>query len=221
MRKWSRRFRAWMMDNAYGVMLGCALAIVVGCAMYTQDIREKQQTQVQAAAAGAPEIRMTAQPTHTPVVTPLPTIAPLSVRPAALVQRGGIWPVTGSVMRAFDAQQSIYWETLGIWQVHKGLDIGGEPGERVRASHEGTVTSTAWDTLWGWQVCIAHDGERETRYAGLESCCVQTGVRVRRGESIGTLMERIPCEGEMETHLHLETLRAGKYQDPEAMLEEK
>ena len=86
---------------------------------------------------------------------------------------------------------------------------------------DGTVTHAAWDALWGWQVHIAHDGERETRYAGLESCLVQPGVRVQRGQVIGTLMACVPCEGEMEPHLHLESLMKGKHQDPEAILKEK
>lgn len=210
MGKW--RIRTWMMDNAYIVTLSCALAIVAGCALYTRGLEQDVQ-----AAANAPEIQMSAAPTLTPAPTPLPTIAAL--RPAALVQRGGVWPVAGGSLRVFDAQSSVYWETLGLFRAHTGLDIGGQPGESVRACMEGTVTGAAWDTLWGWRVSIAHDEDRETRYAGLESCLVQPGMRVQRGQAIGTLMDRIPCEAEIEPHLHLESLRAGQYQDPEAILE--
>ena len=211
-----RWFRTWMMDNAYFVTLFCVLAMVAGCALYTQALQRDVQ-----AAAGAPEIEKAALPvqTPTPALTPLPTIAAL--RPAALVQRGGIWPVTGRTLRVFDKQQSVYWETLGLFKPHMGLDIGGQAGEAVKACMEGTVTHAAWDILWGWRVNIAQDGERETRYAGLESCQVQKGMHVQRGQTIGTLMKRIPCEAEMETHLHLESLRAGAYQDPEAILEER
>jgi len=212
MAKW--RFRTWMMDNAYLVMIGCVLAIVAGCALYTKGLQQDVQ-----AAADAPEIEMTAIPTPEPVITPLPTIAAL--RPAALVQRGGAWPVTGNVMRVFNAQESVYWEALGLYKAHIGLDIGGKPGENVCACMNGAVTFAAWDALWGWRVNIAHDGERETRYAGLESCLVQPGMRVQRGQTIGTLMECIPCEAEMEPHLHLESLRDGMHQDPEAILMER
>jgi len=212
MGKW--RLRTWMMDNAYIVTLGCMLAIVAGCALYTKGLEQEVQT-----AAGAPEIRMTASPTETPVLTPMPTIAAL--RPAALVHRGGAWPVTGSVIRPFDALSSVYWEALGQYRTHMGLDIGGQAGESVYACMDGTVAFAAWDILWGWHVHITHDGGRETRYAGLESCLVQPGMRVKRGQTIGTLMESIPCEAEMEPHLHLESLYMGKYQDPEAMLAER
>ncbi|MBQ7885952.1 MAG: M23 family metallopeptidase [Clostridia bacterium] len=215
-----RRMRAWMMENAYLVTIGCVLAMVVGCALYTQALREQQAAGIQA-AADAPEIRETATPSAVPTVTPLPTIAPLTVRPAALTQRGGAWPVEGEILRAYDVQESVYWEKLGLWRAHMGLDIAGEPGETVGASMDGTVSSTTWDALWGWQVIVAHDGGRETRYAGLESCTVKPGMSVRRGQTIGTLMESIPCEGEMDTHLHLEMRRNGQYQDPEATLPEK
>ena len=212
MRKW--RFRTWMMDNACFVTLGCVLAIVVGCALYTRELQQDVQ-----AAAGAPEIEATTSPTPVPALTPLPTIAAL--RPAALVQKGGVWPVTGETLRAFDAQESVYWEQLGLWQVHTGLDISGHEGEAVLACLEGEVTHTAWDALWGWRISIAHDGDRETRYAGLESSLVQPGMRVQRGQTIGTLMKQIPCEAEVQPHLHLESLRAGVYQDPEAILSER
>ena len=59
------------------------------------------------------------------------------------------------------------------------------------------------------------------RYAGLESCSVRQGERMRRGEMIGTVMKRIPCEAEMDTHLHLEMIKAAKYQDPEAVLADR
>ena len=218
MKKRSRRFQAWMMDNAYWITIGCVLAIVVGCAVYTQELRSRQEIQ---AAAEAPEISESAALTEKPVLTPLPTIAPLAVRPAALVQRGGAWPVQGRVIRAFDAQKSVYWEMLGSWQTHNGLDIQAEPGEEIGACMDGTVMLAAWDALWGWRVCIAQDDGSEMRYAGLESCTVRTGERVRRGQVIGTVMERIPCEGEMETHLHLEMHKGGRHQDPEAVLAER
>lgn len=218
MKKRNQRVQAWMMENAYWITIGCVLAIVAGCALYTEGLRGAQGVQ---AAADAPEIRESIPPTSAPVLTPLPTIAPLAVRPAALVQRGGTWPVQGKVIRAFDAQQSVHWETLGLWQTHNGLDIAAEAGESVSASMDGRVTDAVWDALWGWRICIAQDDGSEMRYAGLESCIVHQGGQVRRGETIGTVMERIPCEAEMDTHLHLEMIKNGRYQDPEAVLAER
>ena len=211
------RLKTWMMENAYLVTLGCLMAIVVSCAIYTRELRQSQQSGVQA-AAGAPEIQASIEPTSTPAPTPLPTIAPLAVRPVALVDRGGAWPVRGRILRAHDLQQMVHWQTLGTWQTHNGLDIAGEADERVEACLDGEVTHAAWDELWGWRVRIRHDDERETVYAGLASCLTAVGESVRRGQIIGTLLESIPCEAEMGTHVHMEMYRGGKAQDPEASL---
>ena len=212
------RIKEWMMENAYLMTLGCVIAMVVGCALYTQSLRSDRTTDVQA-AAGAPEIEQTAAPS--PQITPLPTIAPIEVRPVMMNQQGGAWPLEGKVIRAYDVQESVYWRALGAWQTHTGLDIAGEAGENVKACMDGRVESAAYDALWGWRVQIAHEGERMTTYAGLEYCAVEAGESVRRGQTIGTLSQQIPCEAEMDTHLHLEMLRDGRSQDPEATLMER
>lgn len=219
MGKRSGWMRTWMIENAYLVTMGCVLAMVVGCAIYTQSLREEQAAGVQA-AANAPEVRETSVPSAVPTVTPLPTLAPLTIRPAMLLQ-SSTWPLEGDVLRPYDAQNSVYWEYLGVWQTHAALDIAGNPGDAVKACMEGTVTSVSRDPLWGWKITLTHDSNCETRYAGLESAVVQPGTRVTRGQTIGTLLESIPCEAELETHLHLEMLRDGKKQDPEAALPEK
>lgn len=214
------RMKGWMMDNAYLVTLGCLMAIVVSCAVYTRGLRREEQDGVQA-AANAPEIQQTISTTIAPQMTPLPTIAPLVVHTTMLTQQGGEWPVQGQVLRVSDAQAAVYWESLELWQTHTGLDIAGEAGESVKACMDGEVISAAWDELWGWRICIAHDTDRELTYAGLESCVVRSGDRVRRGQTIGTLLERIPCEAELSTHVHLEMIRNGIHQDPEAVLSER
>ena len=63
----------------------------------------------------------------------------------------------------------------------------------------------------------AHDGIRRI-FTSLH--IPETDVSALKQE-IGTLLERIPCEGEMGAHLHLEMEREGRAQDPLTMLEEK
>ena len=218
MGKCMQRVRTFMMEYAYLVTLGAMLAVVVGSAMYTRQLKAAGEAGVHAAAK-APEIAETPEPSA--AVTPLPTIAPLTVRPAALVNTGAVWPVDGAVLRGFDAQEPVYWAQLDSWRTHMGLDIAGEAGARVVCCAEGRVKSVTWDELWGWRVTVEQADGRQTVYAGLEGSVVSKGESVTRGQILGTLLEAVPCEGEMGTHLHLEVRRQGAAQDPEAMLPER
>ena len=83
------------------------------------------------------------------------------------------------------------------------------------------MKSSTWDELWGWRVVIEQSDGRQVTYSGLESSVVSIGESVTRGQTIGTLLSRIPCEGEMSTHLHLQVRNKGAAQDPEAMLPER
>jgi len=203
-----RRIKAWMTEYAYLVTMLSVLAIVIGCAMYTHAIRQEKGVQT---AAGAPETQMTITPVATKFVTPLPTIATL--RPVALT--GGKWPVSGDVIRGYDARESVYWAALGCWQVHAAADIAGEAGESIMACADGDVERSAWDEMWGWRVRIRLEDGTQVVYAGMETCLVYEGQRVRRGQSLGTLLKEIPCEAELGTHLHMEAQRGGERVNPE------
>lgn len=218
MSRWMQRVRTLMMEYAYLVTLGAMLAVVVGSAIYTKQLKASGEAGVQA-AANAPEIEVS--PTPVPAVTPLPTIAPLIVRPAALVGMGAAWPIGGKVLRGFDAQSPAYWAQLESWRTHMGLDIAGEAGASVVCCAEGRVKGVTWDELWGWRVAVEQTDGRQVVYAGLESSVVSKGESVTRGQTLGTLLKAIPCEGEMEPHLHLEVRRQGRAQDPETMLPER
>lgn len=210
------RIRAWMVDYAYLVTLGCMLAIVACTAAYTLSLRQEEGVQ---ATAEAMEIAQSVSPPACPQTTPLPTIAPLQVRYTQMHNLA--WPLEGAVLRAYDALELVYWEQLGCWKAHTGLDIAGEEGDGVLACADGEVTACAWDELWGWRVMVGHEDGRSMLYAGLENSLVGQGAAVRRGQTLGTLMKEIPCEREWGTHLHLEMHREGKTSDPEAVLPDR
>ena len=209
-----------MMDYAYLVTLGAVIAVIAGSAIYTQQVKRQSEAGVQA-AANAPELDVSASPAPEPTVTPLPTIAPLTVRPVMLTAAAVQWPVEGDVLRVFDEQALVWWESLSCWRTHMGLDIAGEAGQAVACCADGKVKSSTWDELWGWRVMIEQTDGRQTTYCGLESSVVSIGESVTRGQTIGTLLARIPCEAELPTHLHLQVRHKGTAQDPEAMLPER
>jgi len=220
--QWKRRMaraKDALMEYAYLITLGAVVAVIAATAMYTERLRTESGAQIQA-AADAPEIADTPQPTAPPAITPLPTIAPLTVQPVALRLGGGtVWPVSGGTIRGYSLEEPMYWAALSCMQVHAGTDIAGQAGEAVRCIMDGVVEKTSWDMLWGWRVRIAQTDGSAAVYAGLESCVVSEGQAVARGATLGTLLEKVPCEGELDAHLHLEYECGGVQQDPALLLE--
>jgi len=216
------RMRAWMTEYAYLVTAGALAAIVAASAMYAYRLQGKESVQ---AAADAPETaaRQTADVwAQKPAVTPLPAIEPLAVRAEHPGMYGATaWPVSGGIIRGYDAQEAVYWGALGCYMPHAALDIAGEAGEEVAAIADGAVETTGRDELWGCRATVLQTDGRRMHYAGLEAVYVTAGQSVTRGQPIGVLMPRIPCEAELGAHVHVEMTRDGKRQDPGVMLPEK
>ena len=210
-----------LLEHAYLITLGAVVAVIAASAMYTSRVQERSAAQVEA-AAGAPEIADTPAPQETAQagVTPLPTIAPLTVHSMALTTGGArIWPVSGKVVRAYAPDELVLWSALGCFQAHGGTDIAGQAGEDVLCVMDGVVERTTRDDLWGWRVYVAQTDGSIAAYAGLSDCGLSQGQAVTRGQTLGTLLDAIPCEAELGAHLHLELTREGESADPQTMLE--
>lgn len=212
---WART-RETLLEHAYLVTLGAAVAVIAATAMYTSRVRAPEEAGVQAAAQ-AEELRATSSPT--PETTPLPTIAPLEVHADAITLGGGtVWPVSGEIMRGHDPQTPVLWGTLSCMQAHAGVDIEGEAGEDVLAVMDGVVSGVTMDALWGWSVQVEQTDGTLATYAGLSCAEVTQGQSVTRGRVLGVLGE-IPCEAELGPHLHYALTRDGEQQDPAPLLD--
>jgi len=215
-----QRTKDFAAEYAYLVTLACVIAVIIGSAAYTQQMRDGQQEALVEAAAGAPETKETSMPMTQIKTTPLPTIAPLAVR-VSVLEKKTVWPVDGQVLRHHDLQEHVFWEAMGVWQIHKGMDIEGEAGQDVRCAGDGVVRRVTRDALWGGSIEIEQEDGRLVVYRGLALCYAEEGGRVICGQEIGTLLERIPCEAEAGAHLHMEVMRSGADQDPLTMLPER
>ncbi len=215
------RARNWMTEYAYLVTIMAVIAIIAASAMYTRHVREESGVQ---AAAGATEVSQKPEETKQPLPesTPMPTLAPLVPREmAVLSSAGAVMPVSGEVLRGFNEGVPVFWEALGCWQVHDGVDIAGKADEQVSCARDGVVRRTVRDDLWGWRVQVEQTDGSIAEYAGLAVCEVAPGQSVTRGQALGTLLSQIPCEAEEGSHLHLTlTMPNGKKADPLTMLPE-
>ena len=193
-----RRAREWLLDYAYLVTLGAMIAVIAATALYTDHLHAEENVQ---AAAPAPETAPSVQ--TLPTSSPLPTLAPLKIKTAA------VRPVSGEVIRSFE-NQPVLWQALSVWQAHLALDVSAASGESVLCMRDGVVISCFRDALWGWRVQIRQTDERVCEYAGLSLSWVEAGQSVTRGQAIGEIMDVLPAESELGTHLHLELSENGK-----------
>ncbi len=97
---------------------------------------------------------------------------------------------------------------------HRGVDLGGVPGERVTAAASGTVTFAG--QVGGKPVVVVSHGELRTTYEPVRAI-VRRGTAVAAGQQIGTLAPgHAGCP--VPACLHWGLLRGDTYLDPLATL---
>jgi len=99
----------------------------------------------------------------------------------------------------------------GELRLHKGIDIGGNAGQRVLASASGTVIIAGVVTGYGNFVEIKHGNGLTSAYAHLASFNVSEGDDVAQGQKIGNVGATGGAKGE---HLHFEIFENGTPRNP-------
>jgi murein DD-endopeptidase MepM/ murein hydrolase activator NlpD len=82
-----------------------------------------------------------------------------------------VWPVTGRVVRPFDAPATAYGPG------HRGINIAAHPNASVRVAADGVVVFAGTIAHAPW-IVVLHPGRVRTTYGAL------AGIRVRRGERV-------------------------------------
>lgn len=99
----------------------------------------------------------------------------------------------------------------GQGQLHRGIDISVPEGTEVYATHNGTVSASGYDSIYGSYIVITDSKGFTTKYACLGSIYVSAGQEIADGTQIGTS----GTAGEStESHLHLEMMYNGVYYNP-------
>jgi murein DD-endopeptidase MepM/ murein hydrolase activator NlpD len=118
----------------------------------------------------------------------------------------GVWPLrpTPVVVRAFEAPAGPFGAG------HRGVDLAGAVGQRVRAALGGRITYAA--PLAGRGVVVVDHGETRTTYEPV-SASVRVGDRVLAGQAVGTL-ELSGSHCFPRACLHWGWIRGDTYLDP-------
>jgi murein DD-endopeptidase MepM/ murein hydrolase activator NlpD len=117
-----------------------------------------------------------------------------------------LWPAEGNITSGFG-----YREFKGRREFHTGADIGVWYGTEVKATKDGLVVDTGWQTGYGWTVEIRHEMGYSTFYAHLSRHFVEAGDGVRAGDVIGLSGASGNTTG---PHLHYEIRINGTPIDP-------
>jgi murein DD-endopeptidase MepM/ murein hydrolase activator NlpD len=124
-----------------------------------------------------------------------------------------LWPVDdGRFGRGYG-----YVRTTRPDLIHRGVDVGAEEGEVVRAAADGIVVySDNGVHGYGNVVIILHRNGWATLYAHNSRTTVQAGYRVRRGERIALVGHTGIAHG---PHVHFELWDHGHAVDPVALFD--
>lgn len=102
---------------------------------------------------------------------------------------------------------------LNTIRAHRGVDYAAPTGTPIRATGDGRVEFAGVRGGYGNVVIIRHGQQYSTLYAHMNSFArgIRSGVRVRQGQTIGTVGMTGLATG---PHLHYEFLVNGVHRDP-------
>ncbi len=101
------------------------------------------------------------------------------------------------------------------WAVHKGLDLAGPAGQKIRSPAIGTVLYAGNKGRFGRYIEIDHGSGIRTRYGHLRLVLVKKGQRVTHRQKIGILGSSGRSTG---PHVHYEIIVDGKQVNPSKFL---
>jgi murein DD-endopeptidase MepM/ murein hydrolase activator NlpD len=123
--------------------------------------------------------------------------------PAGRAGVGLLWPARGVITSRFGWRRYRYH--------HNGIDLAAPAGTPVYAASDGVVEFAGWKGGYGRVVYLRHPDGVTTVYAHASALLVQTGQRVRRGQTIA----RVGCTGACTgPHLHFEVHVDGQPVNP-------
>ncbi|MGN1411208.1 MAG: peptidoglycan DD-metalloendopeptidase family protein [Oscillospiraceae bacterium] len=123
-------------------------------------------------------------------------------------------PVSGEIINEFSNGELVKSATSGIWQTHNGIDIATDTTTPIEAVQDGTVIKVYEDALLGICVTIDHT-DFIANYCNLNKVVlVSEGDKVTTGDIIGNVGNTAVSETVLDSHLHFEILKGGKYVNP-------
>ena len=123
-------------------------------------------------------------------------------------------PLAGKVMKEYTLENLLYFDAIGEWRVHKGVDIKSEDTLMIESAYAGKVEKVNESELTGVEIVIDHGNNIKTLYNNLSSAKVKVGDAVVKGQTIGNIGKCSSIESADGPHLHFEISIDGKNVNP-------
>ena len=124
-------------------------------------------------------------------------------------------PVSGGTLVKDYTMDTLVWSTtLKQYQVHNGIDFGGEEGAKVLAVYDGVVLSVSYDALNCNVVTIDHGDGLVTSYSSLSEPAVTVGQIIKQGNELGTISTSATSEMSDGAHVHFSVTLNGAVVSP-------
>jgi len=123
----------------------------------------------------------------------------LQARKLVLLATPSLWPVAGQISSRFGATRLS--ADAGGPRPHRGVDISAPTGTPIIAPADGVIRLAGEGLDLGRLIIIDHGYGFSTKYGHLKKYFVQTGDKVRKGQTIGAVGSSGASTG---PHLHYE-----------------
>lgn len=119
-----------------------------------------------------------------------------------------VWPARGSISSPFGYRANPF---TGLRTYHSAIDIVVSLGTKVKATSDGNVADTGYNSVFGNYVILKHANGYQSLYAHLSSISVKEGASVAQGAIIGLSGNTGQSTG---PHLHFSIFKNGQALDP-------
>lgn len=212
---WKRaaeRFSDFINHRGFAVITTICIGVITGTAVWTDQKHEVPYTAPTPPVINDVSAAHLMQESLYEAATPI-----LQNTPAPFQWRSPLDELI--VVQEFNDQVLKRSQDTGIWQVHDGIDLKAEPGDKVYAMEAGTVVLTDDSNTDSIVVQIAHSDGYMVIYNGLSALsAIRAGDQVHIGQTLGFAGGIVSAESSLGSHIHLEVLQDGIPVDPNRLL---
>lgn len=133
---------------------------------------------------------------------------------AMLAQTPSLWPLYGLITSSYGWRSNPFGGRGS--EFHDGVDIAAPYGTAIRATADGKVEQSGWNSSYGISVTLYHRDGIETLYGHMSRTAVSAGQTVKKGQVIGYEGSTGRATG---AHVHYEVIIHGSSVNPMTYLD--